>query len=299
MPDRDRMLFRALGGVLIALTLFGTYAGFWSTQVARDGPQIAEQREEDRKCEPGDDGYYTCADLAAQEGMRRATDRLVEQGSAGLILGYVNLVLLIGTLGASVIATWVARDAVKVARIDMENALQPRLTPKIETVGWDPAEAKGPDVAADAETHIRFHNFGEGAALLRLLYARHYWSADYPEPLPVLAVTGHDPIPDGMWSKKDGDSLPYRKSPSKDLAGAALPKGDKTLFWFIAGFVLYEGLPGSLYLTRFCVYYDVEEAFWRPGPPEIGRGSAFNSTVKADRRWYQRAKLAHQEAAQL
>jgi hypothetical protein len=273
MSEGDWRQLVAIGG-LIAVLLFSAFAGYENLsarQAARDG--IAQAEQQQAKCDPQQDDYYDCADLIAQQGMHTATDRLVRQGFWDLTLGWSNLFLLIGTLVASIIATLIAADAVKISRKEMENSLQPRLGLRFKEWNWD--ADKGPDPAHDpflippnpAETTYYFHNFGEGAALLDALHIRHYWrdEGDFPEPEPLYSIFNFRDFPEGNWVKKGEDSQDFQAEPFTDVANDPRPKTNSAT-WYIAGVVFYEGLPGVRYMTRFCYYFDKKDRTFYLGP---------------------------------
>lgn len=234
--------------------------------------------------------------------MQTATDGLVVQGNLQLNLAWINLFLLIGTLVASIIATVIAGRAVVVAREQIENSLQPRLSIKFGQMNWDPLK-KGldpldiPDLLGDTDrdwTEFWFENHGEAAAYYTMVHIRHYWldAADgYPPPINVLNIAASDfeTFPEGNWISAGGKSQEWSIHPDRDTLNDPVPT-TALRFWFVMGFVVYEGLHGVRYITRFCHYFHKDRKRWELGEPgEVSR-YPYNGTRKITLSWFNRLK---------
>lgn len=301
----------AIGGIaaLVFASCFALYQNY-SLAPRYDSTQGIERQSPDQSaCDAQADNYYNCMDLAAQEGMREATDRIAAQGDAQLALGITNLVLLILTLSASIVATFIAARAVGVAREEMENALQPRLGVKFGEMNWDPLKKgmdpsdPGPSLLGDNDgdwTEFCFENHGEAAAYYTMVHIRHYWrdaKDGYPPPIDLLNVKTFETFPEGNWISAAGKSDDWSIFPDKDVSLDPLPTTDDR-FWFIMGFVVYEGLHGVRYITRFCSYFDRERRKWMLGEPGGLARHPYNGTQRITRRWFNEMKQARDIAAQ-
>jgi hypothetical protein len=301
MPKINWLRELATGLVVIAIAGgFGLSVQSLATR-EQDRQAVAEASQQDAQCEP-DDNYYLCADLNAQAGMRRATDALVEQANRQYWLEVINLALLIGTLGASVVATFVAARAVRVAQDEMENGLQPRLGCNIPSDNWARNDRPKPPVdplnspdlldALVDETTFTFRNHGEAAAFLVMVHSQHHArvSGDgFPPAIKPWRVSDFIAIPEGNWVASGSDSQEFSSHPQNGTI-TPVPPG-KQRVWFFVGFVVYEGLHGVRYLTRFMYRFDeTDRAWYLDGPTGLDERD-YNGSEKLGKKWVRRMNL--------
>lgn len=283
---------------LIALVLFTVFAGYRASEISNG--EARSPAVQGLSCEPTDDRDYQCLNLIAQQKMSASTELLAAQGDRQILLALVNLVLLIATLSASAVATYISGRAVKTARTQAETSLQPRLAVQIQDGNWKPPQVVD-ELKEKLLTTFSFKNFGEASASLRIIFARHYVrdaAEGPPPPLDPARVANYRHIPEGNWVASLETSQEFSSDAAEDVGVEPLPTSVDWQ-WYFMGFVIYEGLHGVVYLTRFCyTHYDIDESGWFLGPERLENQFAYHGTQRLDKRWWREyavSRLVHSQ----